>query len=83
MRLFARRLSRDLSCLEASARHLADKQLPQVVRSLRDHGPAAEVDRSWARPSTKTTEIARTAAAITGLQQTAIAAARTGPAAGA
>ncbi len=72
---FARRVSRDISALEVSARHLADEQLPQVMKNVRDQGEAAEADKSFTRPRTKTAEIARTAAAIDRLQRTAIAAA--------
>jgi hypothetical protein len=38
---FARRLSRDISDLAATARQLADEQLPQVVERLRSGVPAA------------------------------------------
>ncbi len=76
MGAFARRVSRDLSGLEASARHLADEQLPRVIRNLREKGQAAGADQGFTRPRAKTAEVGRTAAAIAGLQHTAVAAAQ-------
>ena len=38
---FARRLSKDISGLAVTARHLADQQLPQFVERLRDGEQAA------------------------------------------
>ena len=73
---FARRVSRDISGLESSARQLADEQLPQVMKNVRDQGQAAEADQGFTRPRTKTAEVARTAAAIEKLRHTAIAAAQ-------
>jgi signal transduction histidine kinase len=74
MGLFARRLSRDISALEATARHLAEKQLPQLLERLR-HGEQGVVAEVPLRPRTRITEITRTAAAIASLQHTAVAAA--------
>jgi signal transduction histidine kinase len=77
MAWFARRLSRDASALEASARRFADQQLPQLVERLRrgeTFDPAGELS-----PSTrmKVTEFSRAAAALTNVQRTALTAAAT------
>jgi signal transduction histidine kinase len=72
---FARRLSRDISDLAATARHLADEQLPQVVERLRDGEDFIPPDGSRPRPRTKTIEIAQATAAVAALQQTTIEAA--------
>ena len=77
MAWFARRLSRDASALEASARRFADQQLPQLVERLRrgeTFDPASELS-----PSTrmKVTEFSRAAAALTNVQRTALTAAAT------
>ena len=72
---FARRLSRDISDLAATARHLADEQLPQVVQRLRSGQEFIPPDGSRLRPRTKTIEIAQATAAIAALQQTTIEAA--------
>jgi len=72
---FARRLSRDISDLAATAQRLADEELPQVVERLRSGEVTAQPPRPALRPRTKSTEISQAAAALAGLQQTAIAAA--------
>jgi signal transduction histidine kinase len=72
---FARRLSRDISDLAATAQHLADEQSPQPVERPSGGMHAARADGSAPRSRTKTTEIAQAAAAIASLQQTATAAA--------
>jgi signal transduction histidine kinase len=72
---FARRLSRDISDLAATARRLADEELPEVVERLRDGEQAARPDVAPLRPRTKSTEIAQAAAALADLQQTAVGAA--------
>lgn len=74
MGLFARQLSRDISALEATARHLAEEQLPQLLERLR-HGEQGVVAEVPLRPHTRIAEITRTAAAIASLQHTAVAAA--------
>jgi signal transduction histidine kinase len=77
MGLFARRLTRDLSSLETSARHFADQQLPQLVERLRRGekvDPETELSPS---ARVKVTEVARAAAALASLQRTALAAAVT------
>jgi signal transduction histidine kinase len=74
---FARRLSRDVSSLETSARRFADHQLPQLVERLRR---GEEVDlESELSPSarTKITELARAAAALASVQRSAVTAAVT------
>jgi signal transduction histidine kinase len=74
---FARRLSRDISRLETSARRFADHQLPQLVERLHR---GEEVDlESELSPSarTKITELARAAAALASVQRTAVTAAVT------
>jgi len=73
---FARRLSRDISGLEATAQHLAEEQLPQLVARLRrGEQPAPAAGESLPRAHTKTAEIARAAEAIASLQHAAVAAA--------
>src|SRR5579859_1892512 len=75
MGLFAGRVSRDISSLETAARRLADEKLPQIMMRLRNEGPDPEAGRGTIRLRPRTAEIARAAAAIADLQQTAIAAA--------
>jgi signal transduction histidine kinase len=76
MGLFARRLARDISGLEATAQHLADEEMPALIEQLRQGGPEA-IPAGAAAPQlrTKTAEIAEAEAAITSLQRTAAAAA--------
>jgi hypothetical protein len=76
MGLFARRLARDVSDLEATAQHLADEEMPALVERLRQGEPEA-IPTETAAPKlrTKTAEIAEAEAAITSLQRTAAAAA--------
>ncbi len=75
MGLFARRLARDVTGLEATARHLADEEMPALIERLskgdQEPVPAAAAPRL----RTKTAEIARAEAAITSLQHTAAVAA--------
>jgi signal transduction histidine kinase len=75
MSLFAGRVSRDVSGLETTARRLADEKLPQIMMRLRHEGPSPEGEQSTIRLRPRTAEVARAAAAIADLQQTAIAAA--------
>jgi len=72
---FARGLSRDISDMAESARHLAEDQLPQVLERLRSGEPAAETDVGTLRPRTKSTEIAGAVAAMDRLRHTAVGAA--------
>jgi signal transduction histidine kinase len=74
---FARRLARDASALETSARRFADQQLPLLVERLRrgeTFDPAAELSPS---ARMKVTEFSRAAAALTSVQRTALSAAAT------
>src|SRR5215469_13286432 len=75
MGLFARRLARDVTGLEATARHLADEEMPALIERLRG-GEQEEIPAEAAAPElrTKTAEIAEAEAAITSLQHTAAAA---------
>ena len=74
MGLFARRLARDVTDLEATAQHLADEQMPQIVERLRrgEQDVAAETPM---RSRALTAEIARAEEAIASLQHKAVAAA--------
>jgi len=77
MAWFARRLSRDASALETSARRFADQQLPQLVERLRrgeTFDPAGELPPS---ARMKVTEFSRAAASLTSVQRTALTAAAT------
>ncbi|MGH3159036.1 MAG: sensor histidine kinase, partial [Streptosporangiaceae bacterium] len=74
MALFARRLSREVSGLETTARHLAEQELPQITAGLRGADrPGGTAGHK--PPVTKITEVARAAAAITSLRHAAVAAA--------
>jgi signal transduction histidine kinase len=79
---FARRLSRDVAGLAATARRLAAEELPQIMERLRAEergsqaeGEVSEAGRTAPEDQPKITEVADAAAAITSLQQTAVAAA--------
>jgi len=75
--LFARRVSRDLSGIEETARSFADQQFPQLVYRLR-RGEQVELDSELPAPApAKTTEVARAASALASLQRTAMTAAAT------
>jgi signal transduction histidine kinase len=72
MGLFARRVSRDITGLERTARRLADELLAQVA------GPGAQRLQAGAgqgpgTPRARTAEVERVTAAITGLRQAAAA----------
>lgn len=75
MGLFARRLARDITGLETTARYLADEQIPQLMERLRQGEQVVAPAEPALRPRTKTAEIARAQAAIASLQHTAVAAA--------
>ena len=75
MGLFAQRLTRDVADLEATARHLADERLPQLLDRLRHGEHPAPADEVPLRTPARTAEIARAAEAIASLQHTAVAAA--------
>jgi signal transduction histidine kinase len=74
MGTFARRLSRDVCDLASTAEQLADEQSPQPAERPHDE-MGAQADGSSRRRHPTTTEIARAAAAVARLQQTATAAA--------
>jgi signal transduction histidine kinase len=71
MGLFARRLARDVTGLEATARHLADEEMPALIERLRSGEQEAIPAEAAPRLRTKTAEIAQAEAAITSLQHTA------------
>ena len=75
MGLFARRLARDVTGLEATARQLADEEMPALIERLRQGDQEMPPAESAPRLRTKTAEIAQAEAAITSLQRTAAAAA--------
>ena len=75
MGLFARRLARDVTGLEATARHLADEEMPALIERLRAGEQDAAPAETAPKLQTKTAEIARAEAAITSLQHTAAVAA--------
>jgi signal transduction histidine kinase len=75
--LFARRVSRDVSGIEVTARRFADQQFPELVERLR-RGDSVDLDSELPTVApVKTTEIARAATAVASLQRTAMAAAAT------
>ena len=75
MGLFARRLARDVTVLEATARHLADEEMPALIERLSKGEQEPVPAEAAPRLRTKTAEIARAEAAITSLQHTAAVAA--------
>jgi len=75
MGLFARRIARDITDLEATARQLADEEMPQLVERLRQGEQGVVPAEVSLRLHTKTAEVARAEAAIASLQHTAAAAA--------
>ena len=74
MGLFARRLARDVTDLEATAQYLADEQMPQIVERLR-RGEQDVATETPMRSRALTAEIARAEEAIASLQHKAVAAA--------
>ncbi len=75
MGLFARRLARDVTDLKATARHLADEEMPALIERLRQGDQEPMPEQAPPRLRTKTAEIAQAEAAITSLQHTAAVAA--------
>jgi len=75
MGLFARRLSQDITDLEATARQLAEEQMPELIERLRRGEQGVVPEEITPQPRTKTAEIARAEAAMASLQHTAAAAA--------
>ena len=77
MAWFARRLFHEVSSVEATARRFADQQFPDLVERLR-RGDELDLDSEFPVPApVKTTEVARVAAAVASIQQTALTAAAT------
>jgi signal transduction histidine kinase len=72
---FARRMSREADALAATARHLADERLPQIVEALRSGEQVAEEATTAPLPQATVAEIAATAAAVARLHYSAVAAA--------
>lgn len=72
MGMFARRVSREVSALEATARYLSDDQLAHVVEQLRQGERAPSLGDRPLQPPMRIAEIARAARAIAGLQHTAV-----------
>jgi signal transduction histidine kinase len=75
MGLFARRLARDITDLEATARHLADEEMPEFVERLRRGEQGVVPAEVTVQPRTRTAEIARAETALGSLQHTAATAA--------
>ena len=77
MTWFARRLFHEVSSVEATARRFADQQFPDLVERLR-RGDELDLDSEFPVPAqVKITEVARVAAAVATIQQTALTAAAT------
>jgi signal transduction histidine kinase len=77
MAWFARRLFNEVSTVETTARRFADQQFPALVGRLR-RGEELDLDSELPVPApAKTTEVARVAAALASIQQTALTAAAT------
>jgi signal transduction histidine kinase len=75
MGLFARRLSQDITDLEATARQLAEERMPELVERLRRGEQGVVPEEITPQLRTKTAEVARAEAAMASLQHTAAAAA--------
>jgi signal transduction histidine kinase len=74
---FARRLAKDAGSLAATARHLADEQLPQAVARLRGGAGVDAViqQASWRAQPARIAEFAAVTAALASMEGTATAAA--------
>jgi len=72
---FARRMSREADALAATARHLADERLPQIVKALRSGEQVAEEAMAAPLPQASVAEIAAAVAAVARLHHSAVAAA--------
>ena len=75
MGFFARRVARDITDLEATARYLADEEMPRLVERLRQGEQEVVPAEVTLQLRTKTAEVASAEAAIASLQHTAAAAA--------
>jgi signal transduction histidine kinase len=77
MAWFARRLSREISSVEVTARRFAEQEFPELVERLRR---GDQIDSGGELPvaaAVKTTEVARVAAAVASIERTAMTAAAT------
>jgi len=77
MAWFTRRLTRDVTRLEATARRFADQQFPQLVERLRRGDQVDPESEPPPAARVNVTEVARAAAALASVQRTAMAAAAT------
>jgi signal transduction histidine kinase len=68
---FARRLSGDISGMQASARQFSEEELPELVERLRHGDSITPPDRAPPPSLTKISEIAGVAAALAGMRQAA------------
>jgi signal transduction histidine kinase len=75
MGFFARRVARDITDLEATARYLADEEMPRLMERLRQGEQGVVPAEVTLQLRTKTAEVASAEAAIASLQHTAAAAA--------
>ncbi len=75
MGFFARRLARDVTDLEGTARYLAVEEMPKLVERLRRGEQGVVPAEATLQLRTKTAEVASAEAAIASLQHTAAAAA--------
>jgi signal transduction histidine kinase len=76
MAWFARRLSREISSVEVTARRFADQEFPELVERLR-RGDQVDSGGELAVAAVKTTDVARVAAAVASIERTAMTAAAT------
>ena len=76
---FARRLTREIDGLAASATYLADDALPRTVAALRDGQQATDMTTTapwpWGRPEPSVTQLAAAADAVARMHHSAVAAA--------
>jgi len=77
MAWFARRLSREISSVEVTARRFADQQFPELVERLRRGDQVDSGGELAVAAAVKTTEVARVAEAVASIQRTAMTAAAT------
>ena len=73
--VFARRVGREAARLAATARYLADEQLPKAVAQLRTRADARSHQTSVPLPATRISEFAEVSAALARIQGTAVTAA--------
>lgn len=80
MGLFARRMRQEISSLDTAARHLAEEQLPRLMKELHEGQPSGlgqptGLGQGFEPPAAKVAEIAGVAAAIASLRHAAVVAA--------